>query len=251
MRAGIAGIAALPESIADDDDLRAVAVLLGGEGAPDERGDSKDGEKFEVTAWPFNCSGVPSPVIAVTAIADGGEVGEDVVLCFPVEIVGGCRGVVGEADIAGILEHHHDAVGVLIREGPQHHGVERREDGSIRSDAQGEGEDRDGGEAGGLAEKAQSVAKVGCEGSHLIKLRRRGEKVTETIPEPAQAYARGLQALCVSAGLFEQAGEKHGEFGIGRAEGSILAFQKAFIRRICGLLCSYSPKLRSRTSPST
>ncbi len=116
--------------------------------------------------------------MAHAAIADRGHVGEDVVLRLPIEIIGRRGGVVREPDVAGVLEDHDDAIGVVIRERAKHDGVEGGENGGIGSDSEGQGADRDGGEGGGLAEKAEAVAKVGKEGSHLIRLLELGGEVT-------------------------------------------------------------------------
>jgi len=51
-------------------------------------------------------------------------------------------------------------LGVLDRNSAEADGIDELEDGGIGTDAEGEGKDRDDGEAGTKAKKSESVAKV-------------------------------------------------------------------------------------------
>src|SRR5262249_24657106 len=59
------------------------------------------------------------------------------------------------------------AVGVRIRKRSQQDGVDHREQRGVGTDSKGESQDRNGGEAGVLAENADSEANVLPEGFHV------------------------------------------------------------------------------------
>jgi hypothetical protein len=179
---GIAHVTALPQAVADHNYLRAGAVFLLGKCPAEQRVHAQHREKVRSHRLPPELFR-----IAVTwgntrdvraAVTDGGHIREDVILSFPIEIVGGRRSVVREADMAGILEHHDDAVGVAIRERAQYDGIERGKNCGIGSDSEGEGADRDGRKGGRLAKEAEAVAKVGKESSHLMRLLELAGEVT-------------------------------------------------------------------------
>ena len=62
------------------------------------------------------------------------------------------------------LEHIEQLLRMVVRQRLQQHGIDDAEDGSVRADAESEGEHGDGGEAGILAQHAQSEARVLHEG---------------------------------------------------------------------------------------
>src|SRR5439155_6534996 len=51
----------------------------------------------------------------------------------------------------------NESLRIFHRYGAQEHGVDEAEDGGVRADTEGQGEDGDGGEAGGLAQHPQAV----------------------------------------------------------------------------------------------
>jgi hypothetical protein len=53
-----------------------------------------------------------------------------------------------------------ELIGILIRQGPDQNGIQQAENGGIRTDAEGEGEDRHSGEAWILAQRAQRETNV-------------------------------------------------------------------------------------------
>ena len=92
-----------------------------------------------------------------------GHVGEDVVLGLPVVIVGGRD--------AEVLASREDVLGRGVRDDDdplrlgegkrlEQDRVDDAENGRVRPDAQGEHADRDGGEPGALAERAERVPEV-------------------------------------------------------------------------------------------
>ena len=84
-----------------------------------------------------------------------------------VEVV---HGKLGEALI--LIEDAYDAAGIGVGERAQEHAVNHAEDGGIGADAQRDGENNDGGEAGTFGERARAVAQVAEEnfGVHELRL---------------------------------------------------------------------------------
>ena len=58
------------------------------------------------------------------------------------------------------MPHHHEPIGILVRERLEQDGVDHREDRGVRADAEREHDEHGGGEAGALAEAAKGVAHV-------------------------------------------------------------------------------------------
>jgi hypothetical protein len=88
-----------------------------------------------------------------------GHVFEDGVLVLPVEEVE--RGDAIAAAARRLLPNHHDAVRVAVGQGLEQHAVHETEDGGVGSDAEREGQQRDDGEAGRAAQRADGVTH-GC-----------------------------------------------------------------------------------------
>ena len=64
------------------------------------------------------------------------------------------------AKIGFALVQHHKLLGMRIGNGMEQHGVDHREERSVRANSQGEREDRDGGEPGALAQRANREAQI-------------------------------------------------------------------------------------------
>ena len=94
-----------------------------------------------------------------------------------------------EPDDRGVLKHHDHAIGIVIRERSKHNRIEGGKNGGIGSDAERQGDDRNGGEGGRLAEEAEPVLKVGEECSHLMSLPDWGRKVTRFEWRPTDRWS--------------------------------------------------------------
>lgn len=75
-----------------------------------------------------------------------------------IEVVGGGDGTREGRVAGGALVNHDEAIRLREWEGFEYEGVGNGEDGGIGSDAEGEGEDREQGEAGIPAETSQGGA---------------------------------------------------------------------------------------------
>ena len=162
---GIAGKAALPQVVADDDGVGSAEVeLIAGEvaaerrrdveGFEEARGDEGHGEFFREGAGDFG------EVVGVVA-ADGGEGGVHAVPVF--EAHGGDEGV-GVAIAGVVLTDLDELVAVGVGERAENDGVDGGEDSAVGSDTEGEGENDGGGKRGRAAKEAQGGAEIEAEG---------------------------------------------------------------------------------------
>src|SRR5207244_4783299 len=88
---------------------------------------------------------------------------EYMVLFLPVQIVGGRNGEAShprETLRRGNVPHLNQAVGILERKWPQQYRVHYAEDGSVRSHAKRQHDDRNGREAGRLAQHSSSEMEI-------------------------------------------------------------------------------------------
>jgi len=76
----------------------------------------------------------------------------------PIEIVERRNSVA--LTLGRLFQHAHDAVGVRVRQGPEEHAVDKAEDRGVRADAQGQRQDRNGGESGAAAQRSEGVSQV-------------------------------------------------------------------------------------------
>src|SRR5689334_3574255 len=90
----------------------------------------------------------------------GRHIRKDVILLFPIEQVGWRNdGLCPALDGIGLPELDQ-ALWIVVRERLEQHGVHHAEHRSGRADAQRQGQNRDGGEAGGLPQGAKCVTKI-------------------------------------------------------------------------------------------
>ncbi len=101
----------------------------------------------------FAASGEVEVIAAVDA-----HIGEGTASAAPIEVIRiGDRGL---AELRCGLEDIQQLVGIGIRKRPQQYAVYHAENGCIRPDAERQGQHRNGGEAGTLPQRPESVAKV-------------------------------------------------------------------------------------------
>jgi hypothetical protein len=67
---------------------------------------------------------------------------------------------VGDVDDLALLHDHHELVRVLHGQRLQEEGADNGEDAGVDADAEGEGQDGDGGETGLLADAAECLAEI-------------------------------------------------------------------------------------------
>lgn len=99
------------------------------------------------------------------------------------------------------LSKLQQALGVREREGTQKDTIDDGEDGGVGSDAEGEGQNSDYGEARGFGEYAEAVAEVVPEGSHGS-------------PHGLQSLAGDAELASLALGRYGAATEKFPEEGI-------------------------------------
>ena len=170
--AGIGGVVDLPGLIAEYRDRGCAGLVVGGKeraagiGSEAERREIVSGDVFGGFCLCRSWSG--ADVDAVVAGLEGGELFElgRGVLEVAVEIVGEDVEIAIVVDVAAV----HAAVvevanavqgrGIGDRERLQQNRVDQGEDGDVGSDAEGDGEDHGGGEAGGLPELAEGKFEI-------------------------------------------------------------------------------------------
>ena len=163
---GVAAELALPEAVADDDEVAAVGgILLRREGAAEDDGRAEEAEVGfrDVDAVDLLRDGA-GEVEAGTAEVVGGDVLEDFGLFAPEIELG--RGSAGPGAVGREVHHLDDTVGVGIGEGLEEDGVDDGEDGGVGSDAERDGGDGGEGERRIGDEHAEGVAEVVAEIAH-------------------------------------------------------------------------------------
>ncbi len=163
-----AGVALLPEAVAEQDDVGAARLeLLGGEGAAEQRRDAEGGEEIRGHGGGAEAlGGLAGFGEAEGDVAERGEAGEArATVADLAELhvrVGACAAGGGAGD------HLYELLGFREGRGAEEQGVDQREHRGVHADAQSEGEQGDGGVArrlgegaGGLAEQGQHGG-VGC-----------------------------------------------------------------------------------------
>ena len=160
--AGVASEAALPQSVAEDGDVRAPeGVVRGLKGAAHDGRDTQNLEVPCADALAFEALGLIASghgrlprhhdgggVEGVTAVGESAKGAES--------DVDGCAG-------AGHLPKHHDAVGLGIGQRIEEDRFDRAEDGCACADSDPEDENRRGGEGGRFAQLTQCEAEIVAE----------------------------------------------------------------------------------------
>ena len=189
---------ALPQRVAEHDDFVGVGnVFFGQEVASDFRmdakgakiiaGDAKAAELF----WLSNLQHwLPGTV--------NGNFLETLILRFPIEV----RRVadVFTGAVAAFLPYHREAVWVVVRERSQQDSVDQAEDSGVRADAEGKGEDGDGGEPRRLAQHANGKAQILPAGFHK-RFPAGGADLFPRNVHPAALQAHGAKRILTAHAL--------------------------------------------------
>jgi hypothetical protein len=136
------------------------AVFIGGEGAAERERRAEQAEVIGRDANTVDLFGVcaAGQVEAGAAVFVGGDVLEGGGLAAKhVELR--CRSAITGAGGCG-LEEQDDAIGGGVSQRPQQDGVDDRENGGVRSDAEGQGSQSGGGECGRPPERTVGIADV-------------------------------------------------------------------------------------------
>ena len=156
---GIAAELALPEAGADQDHRRrARPVLVGGEVAPEHRLDAEHAEEVRRDELALEALRLADAGQAEALHARHRHRGEAAVLPLPVAEVEERDRAAPEVRLA--LVDRDQLLGARVRERLEEDAAHHREEGGVGADAEREGHDRDGGEAGAAPEDAQAVAQV-------------------------------------------------------------------------------------------
>ena len=153
---GRAAVPPLPERVADDGHraLRtaAAAIVLGGEGPPQDRGNPQHVEEAAAGQDPLHELGLSARREVESGVAAGHGTVEEAVLALADLLPDGVR--------PGTALQPHELSRVAHGKGAQDQAVEEREDRRVGADAQGQRQRGDEGEDGALAEHACAVAQV-------------------------------------------------------------------------------------------
>ena len=155
----IGGVFALPEFVAQDGNCRAAALIVGrGEGSADQGFHAQGRE--EVAADPIAAGVANFASIGEIELvrAEGEDAGENI-LAVAHLLPNGIAPIVPCA-----TDHLEQLFGVGDGEGFEHYRIDQAEDGGVGADAEGQRQNRHGGEAGAGAEGSESVAEVLEEG---------------------------------------------------------------------------------------
>lgn len=150
---GIAAEAVAPETVAEDDDGGGAGVVFLFIEDPAEEGlDAEQGEHVSGALHAIEADRLAIAGKGVGPAAEGGHVAEGIGLGLPVRVVGGGRGVFGEAPGGGVLPDADELPRLGVGQGPEHDGVHDAEHSGGGADAEAEGEDGDERESGAFAE---------------------------------------------------------------------------------------------------
>jgi hypothetical protein len=156
---GRCGEAAFPEAFAEDGDgASSEMIVVAGKGAAEdglnaEGGEEGCGNHEAVEAFGFGGAGK-----VVVLVAVDGHGGEGFAGPLPVKEVGIADGGAVHAGI--LLVDGDEPAGIWVGQRIEDDSVDDGEERGIGADAEGQGEDGDGGEAGGFEEHAQGVTQV-------------------------------------------------------------------------------------------
>ena len=157
---GLAAEQALAKGVADDGNVAAVFILLGGEEPAAERRRGEDLEVTQCRPLGIQALGPRSIRVVEEDVLHAAEFREGFQVALKIEVVGPGNGIGGELRQPG-FHQHHDAVRLGIARRAEQERVRDGENRGVRPDAQGQGEHGDRGETPGLAQLAESEAKVG------------------------------------------------------------------------------------------
>jgi hypothetical protein len=174
--------AALPEPVAEDDDVRsAVLLLLGTEGAADQRLHAEQGQEIGGHAGPLDALGPRLVGERVARPRPHAERGEGAVLRPPREVVGDRDVDVSRGAVDALRIDGDEPVGVRIGERPDEDRVDGAEDRRRHSDPQGD--------AGGGGHRERRAAPERATGESDI-LPHRVHPVHERPPPPTSEVDR-------------------------------------------------------------
>ena len=144
----------------DDDVVLSHLCLLRGEGPAESGLAAEHIEEIECDARAVEAFGLASAGEVEPLIAERGDAREGVVLIAVAEIISRGEGELRKSGLEIAFAHDHELLGFVEPQRLEQHGVDHREDGGIRSDSQGESEDRNAGEPRVATQGAEGVAEV-------------------------------------------------------------------------------------------
>lgn len=163
---GIAAEMVAPEFVVEDDDL-----FVAGEGVVGNQMAAEDDFRAEEEVEPAGGDAAGLDLLGPVGSGDGEAFAGPAVdgveeggLLLPVEEVAGGSAVALAGFVVG--PEHDDAVAIDVGERGEEDGIEEAEDSGGGANAQGEGEQGDGSEAGALPEETKAVANVAPEFGH-------------------------------------------------------------------------------------
>ena len=133
---GRPGIAALPQSVTDNDDVSIIPIFCLGECVPDDWAHSKNGKEIRSGRKTRELFGRPVPGDGPSAAARSSHIDEGMILIAPIEEIRGGRSVMYKPYTARVLEDHDDAFWIRIRKRAKNNGTKRGEYRSIGADAE-------------------------------------------------------------------------------------------------------------------
>ena len=156
---GVGGVAARPQGVAENDDVRTVAHVLGGGERPSHHcSHAERREQVRRDACRGHALRVAVAGEVHLPLTPGGDLAERL---SPPPVVDDLAGRhPGLVERRPLAPDHHRPVGLAPRQRPQEDGVDDAEDGRVRADAEGQRQDRDGGERRVPAERTGAKANV-------------------------------------------------------------------------------------------
>ena len=154
---GVAAETPLPESVADDHDLRTGAVFLVGERPAALRRHAEDAEEIRRDQPAEHLLGLSVAGQARCRAARGGDVLEGTIQPAPLVVIARRGRVLRNPREAGVFPEHDEAVGVGEGQGADHHRVDHRKNRRVGADAQGQRGDGNHCEEWGFSKQAAAV----------------------------------------------------------------------------------------------
>jgi hypothetical protein len=169
------GVPPLPKPIADHGQRRLGLVVLLGEDASQHRHGAHHVPEIRGDAPPDHLFRRSIAREAEGRAARGRDVGEHGVLFPPVHPVRRRGSIAGEADLGRVFPHHHQPVGLWIRQRREQDGIHHAEDCRIRADAQSKRKDCRQRKPGRPAQEPRAVDQIVGKRSHRDDTREEGK----------------------------------------------------------------------------
>ena len=144
----IAGETFLPNAVVENDYVGVTGLaVFGSEARADEGSDSQQGEEIRGHVLNDDFLGVAISGEVVAFVENKSHAGEDRVAALPIEKVRRRNGVMRIGVLRIAFPDHDQVVRMVIRQRVKEDGIDDRENRGVGADAEGQSEDRDGGEA--------------------------------------------------------------------------------------------------------